>query len=201
MEVRMKKFLGLAALGLGALFVALPEPAAARSAGIGGIGRIGGIGGIGGIGSWGLRGFGVGWRGYGLSGWYGSPRFFHRDWSAGYYYPVDGAPYHDPYPAYYPNGGASYHDSYGAYYPQDQAADVKAVTIRMHVPSDARVWFEGEATSQSGTDRTFVSPPLAPGREYVYHLRVQWYENGKAVERNRKVRVHAGDRINLTFDR
>jgi uncharacterized protein (TIGR03000 family) len=71
----------------------------------------------------------------------------------------------------------------------------------MHVPSDARVWFDGTATSQSGTDRSFVSPSLDPGREYVYHIRVQWDENGKVVERKRDVTVHPGDRINLTIDK
>src|SRR5262249_25615751 len=132
-----------------------------------------------------------------------SPRLFSRPWTPGYYRPYAGASYYYPYAAYYPNAGVSYYDPYTASYPQDQAVDwnVNVVTIRMRVPSDARVWFEGEATSQSGADRTFVSPSLAPGREYVYHIRVQWQENGKSVERNREVTVHAGDRINLNIDK
>jgi uncharacterized protein (TIGR03000 family) len=191
----MMKFVSLATLGLVTLFVALPEPAAAGSIGrIGGIGRIGRIGGIGRFG-------GVGYRGYGLFGWSRFPRFFHRGWRAGYYYPDTGVSYSYPYTTYYPNSEASYTSWYGAYYPQDQADDVNTVTIRLHVPSDARVWFAGEATSQRSADRTFVSPSLTPGREYVYHLRVQWAENGKTVERNRDVTVHAGDRIHLNIDK
>jgi len=96
----------------------------------------------------------------------------------------------------YPSMGDTY---YPAYYPQEPAVDMNAVTFRMHVPSGARVWFEGDATSQTGTDREFVSPSLTPGRDYVYHIRVQWDENGKAVERKRDVTVHAGDRISLNF--
>jgi uncharacterized protein (TIGR03000 family) len=67
----------------------------------------------------------------------------------------------------------------------------------MHVPQNARVWIEGEATSQSGAERTFVSPSLTPGSQYVYHIRAQWDDNGKAVERKREVKVYAGTLLNL----
>ena len=90
-------------------------------------------------------------------------------------------------------------DGYTANYPVVEAADANAATIRIHVPASARVWIEDGATSQSGPDRTFVSPPLAPGREYFYHIRAQWNENGQVVERHRKVTVSAGDRINLNL--
>jgi uncharacterized protein (TIGR03000 family) len=198
----MKKFVGLAALGLVALLAATPQPAAARSFGIGGIGRISGIGRIGGIGGfrgWGFRG--IGWRGYGLSGGYRFHRFHHGAWRGDYYYAYPGAAYYDPYPAYYPEAGASYSEPHTAYYPPELPDNGNAVTIRMTVPSGARVYFDGAATSQTGADRAFVSPPLTPGREYVYQIRVQWEENGKTTERNRKVTVHAGDRVNLTIDR
>jgi uncharacterized protein (TIGR03000 family) len=200
----MKKFVVPAALGLVTLFVALPEPAAARSFGIGGIGRFGGIGRIGGIGrfgGWGLRGIGFRWAGYARPGWYGFHRSFRRALRADYYAPYVGAWYYYPTAAYYPNAGAAYYYPTATYYAPDQTDDGNAVTIRMTVPRGAKVWFDGAATSQTGVDRTFVSPSLIPGREYVYHLRVQWHENGKAVERNRKVAVHAGDQINLTINK
>lgn len=100
---------------------------------------------------------------------------------------------------YYPDNG--YYYPYTTYYPQAPAVDVNAVTVRLHVPTDAQVWFEGEATAQTGEDRDFVSPALTPGREYTYHIRVRWQENDKPVERKRDVKVHAGDRINLNIDR
>jgi uncharacterized protein (TIGR03000 family) len=178
----MKKFVGLAALGVVALFVALPMPAAAHY-----FGRFNG---------WRPCAFVVGWRGYGPS-----PRFFHRPWRAGYYYPYAGALYYYPHPVYDPNAGVSYFSPYTAYYPQIPAVDENALTIRIHVPGNARVWFDGEATSQSGSDRMFVSPSLVPGRAYIYHIRVRWDENSMAVEHNRDVTVHAGDHINLIIDR
>jgi uncharacterized protein (TIGR03000 family) len=78
---------------------------------------------------------------------------------------------------------------------------VNAATIRMSVPTGAQVWFDGAATTQTGAVREFVSPSLTPGSEYVYHVRVQWADNGKTVERNRDVKVHSGDRIHLNIDK
>jgi uncharacterized protein (TIGR03000 family) len=122
-------------------------------------------------------------------GWYygWGPRFYRGDWRARYYYPSARASYY-----YYP---------YGSYYPQDQAVDVSTATIRMQVPEGARIWFNGKATSQTGADRAFETASLTPGREYVYRVRVQWDDNGKAVERKRDLTVHAGDQINLTMDK
>lgn len=112
-----------------------------------------------------------------------------------------GGTYYDSnWPSTYP--AASYYAYPTAtYYPEEPPVDVNAVTFRMHVPDGALVWFEDEATSQTGDVREFVSPSLTPGRDYVYHIRVKWDENGKVVERKRNVSVHAGDRINLKFGR
>ena len=166
----MKKFVVLAGFALAALIVALPERAAARSYGLGGVARIGNIGGSYGL-NWGPR-F-VGWRGYGFYGW--SPGVYRGTYSG------------------------TYSNGYTSYYPQDQDMDENAVTVRLQVPSGARVWVEGKETSQSGANRMFMSPSLEPGYEYVYHIRVQWNQNGETVERNREVTVHAGDFINLSI--
>jgi uncharacterized protein (TIGR03000 family) len=170
----MKKFLGLAAFVVAALFVAAPTPAAAQYIGFG---KYYGLG---------PRALVIGGGGYSPYGWPKSPYFYRRDWRPVYVYPITQVSY------YYPST---------TYVPQEQAVDANTGTIRMHVPSDARVWIEGTASSQTGADRSFVSPPLTPGREYVYHIRVQWDENGKAVERDREVKMHAGDRISLNIDR
>jgi uncharacterized protein (TIGR03000 family) len=73
--------------------------------------------------------------------------------------------------------------------------------IAMRVPDGARIWFDGEETTQTGTSRKFVSPPLDPGREYTYEVRVQWKEGEAKVERTRRLPVQAGDHIGLEFSR
>jgi uncharacterized protein (TIGR03000 family) len=63
--------------------------------------------------------------------------------------------------------------------------------IRMKLPANAEVWFEGVKTSQTGPVRDFVSPPLDSGKSFDYQIRVRWTENGQPVEQQRTVTVRA----------
>jgi uncharacterized protein (TIGR03000 family) len=74
-----------------------------------------------------------------------------------------------------------------------------AVRINLRVPTDAKIWFDGSQTNQTGTARSFESPPLAVGPEYAYQVRIQWEQGGKKVTQTRQIIVHAGDAINLTL--
>jgi uncharacterized protein (TIGR03000 family) len=80
-----------------------------------------------------------------------------------------------------------------------QQADSRA-RIWLRVPADAAVWFEGIKTRQTGAERYFFSPPLAPGVTYAYDVEARWKEGGKPVERQRQIVVRAGDslRVDLT---
>jgi uncharacterized protein (TIGR03000 family) len=69
----------------------------------------------------------------------------------------------------------------------------------MTVPANAKVSFDGGATAQTGQHRLFVSPPLRPGNEYAYQVLVKWTQDGREVTQNRRITVHAGDVLNLTF--
>lgn len=79
--------------------------------------------------------------------------------------------------------------------------DNRSVLLQMRVPANARIFFGDTPTDRMGTVREFVSPPINPGQDYVYDIRVQWDDNGKPMEQNRRVTVHAGDRISLDFTR
>ncbi len=72
--------------------------------------------------------------------------------------------------------------------------------ISLHVPTDAQVWFEGKATTQTGTVRQYHSPELTPGKKYHYEVRVRWMKDGKPVEEKRRIEVEAKDwlRFDLT---
>lgn len=85
--------------------------------------------------------------------------------------------------------------------PPDLASStpVDRAVLAMQVPADAKIWVQGEATKQSGEVRTFVSPPLEPGRTYTYSVKAQWTVNGKAVEQSQNVTVRAGNRSQLLF--
>jgi uncharacterized protein (TIGR03000 family) len=75
------------------------------------------------------------------------------------------------------------------------------VEIIVHVPANARIWFDGLETVQTGAERVFVSPPVKPGRDFAYELRVQWRDGERLVERSRRLAVRAGDHVGLDFTR
>ena len=77
--------------------------------------------------------------------------------------------------------------------------DDNAVLIGVRVPESAVIWFDGDKTTQAGTFREFITPPLDPGQKYTYEIKAQWVENGKEVVRTRKMDIFAGDRLMVNF--
>jgi DNA sulfur modification protein DndE len=71
--------------------------------------------------------------------------------------------------------------------------------ITLIVPDGAEVFFSGKPTTQTGTERRFTTPTLTAGKVYYYDVVVRWREDGKAVERTKKIEVRAGDRIRQDF--
>jgi uncharacterized protein (TIGR03000 family) len=85
-----------------------------------------------------------------------------------------------------------------SFYPPNAQGNMPAL-IDVQVPADAQITFDGESTSQTGTERLFRSPPLPPGQDFSYEVKARWTENGKDIERTRKVRVRAGERMSVNF--
>lgn len=81
--------------------------------------------------------------------------------------------------------------------PVPDGPDVARIDVR--VPTDAEVWIEGAATTQTGPERHFVSPPLLRGRRYAYQLRARWTEDGQPVEQTEDLVVRAGDHASARF--
>ena len=79
------------------------------------------------------------------------------------------------------------------------APDVGTARIGARVPTNARVFVNGEQTTQNGQFRRFVSPPLDPGQDYTYEIRATWDENGHQVDRTSTVSVRAGQLTQLDF--
>jgi len=83
--------------------------------------------------------------------------------------------------------------------PTVAAANTETIQIDLQVPNDAKVFFNGTATQQTGKSRSFVTAPLTPGFQYIYTVRVQWNEGGRAVEQTRDITFMTGDHVNLEF--
>ena len=95
--------------------------------------------------------------------------------------------------------------SYEALYPPAEPAPPVPVTntarFTVQVPADAKLWIDGQLSTQTGTTRTFETPAtLEPGRTYSYKLTAEWVENGQSVVRERTVEFAAGNQlvVNLT---
>jgi len=161
-------------------------------------------------------GYGYGGYGYGAyprSSFYYGPSYYggYYPYSAyygsRYYYPSYGTSYYYTQPSYsysYPTTSYSSGVPYGttttqSFYPSaaSQTTEPNTVQLRVRVPENARVWFFDQETQQTGRERTFISPPVTPGKSYVYQIKAQWRENGQDVTRDRRVTVQAGDVLNV----
>jgi uncharacterized protein (TIGR03000 family) len=77
-----------------------------------------------------------------------------------------------------------------------------AVHMRVMLPaSDAEVWFEGQQTQQTGTERDFDSPELMPGKPFIYEIRAHWKDGGRETDQTRKLTVYAGQWLLVDFTR
>ena len=83
--------------------------------------------------------------------------------------------------------------------PAVPASDPGIAHVTVIVPEDADVFFDGSPTTQTGTQRVFATPPLAPGQNYYYEVEAQWSANGQAFDQTRKVNVTPGSNITVDF--
>ena len=105
--------------------------------------------------------------------------------------------YSGSYSTAYPSPSAG---SYYASYPSSTGESSKRRAIlNLRVPADAKISFDQSRTTQTGTMRSFESPPLEDGLNYAYQVLIQWKRDGKDVTETRHVSVHAGEVVNLTL--
>jgi uncharacterized protein (TIGR03000 family) len=77
--------------------------------------------------------------------------------------------------------------------PVQRTDDPNAAFIVAHVPQNATVWLQDKAMPNNGSPRFYQSPPLSPGRNYVYTVRVAWTQDNKVVSESHDFTVRAGD--------
>jgi uncharacterized protein (TIGR03000 family) len=84
--------------------------------------------------------------------------------------------------------------------PEPVPASAKRAHVVVRVPAaDAQVWFGGQNTGLEGLERSFRSPPLVPGREYIYDVRVRWRQDGLEKDESRSVQVQPGQELLIDF--
>jgi uncharacterized protein (TIGR03000 family) len=74
-----------------------------------------------------------------------------------------------------------------------------AALVVVQVPAEAQISFDEAQTSQGGSYRRFVTPPLPAGHELVYTIRARWWLKGVELSRVETVRVQPGGRVLVNF--
>jgi uncharacterized protein (TIGR03000 family) len=72
------------------------------------------------------------------------------------------------------------------------ADDPNVAQIVAHLPEDAEIFFQDTPAVEKGAVRLFRSPPLVPGQDYHYRVRVTWVEDDHWVSQTAVVPVQAG---------
>ena len=99
-----------------------------------------------------------------------------------------------------PIGGAAFSVDSQAFTPPEQApADPNAASLTVRVPADAEIWFDGTKMTQTGTVHHYVTPPLTPGQEYSYLVRVRWTVAGRVFDQTQKVSFRPGQSVLVDF--
>jgi len=149
--------------------------------------------------------YGYGWgnyptysRGWAYNNWYNNPEYSGAWWNApGYGQPASGY-YGERTQGDYYSSTTGPTPSSGTMAQGGSTMDGQ-VLINVRVPPNAEVWFDDQKTSQTGPMRSFITPSLDPDHDYVYHIRARWTEDGRQVDKTRRVDVHAGDRHFVNF--
>jgi uncharacterized protein (TIGR03000 family) len=82
---------------------------------------------------------------------------------------------------------------------ENEAPPPGAALIIVKVPAEAELWFDESKTSQEGSYRQFVTPPLPGSGNLCYSVRARWLIKGVELTREERVSVHPGGRETVNF--
>jgi uncharacterized protein (TIGR03000 family) len=74
-----------------------------------------------------------------------------------------------------------------------------AALVIVKLPAEAELWIDEMKTTQGGSYRQFVTPPLQAGQRLTYTLRVHWHIHGAELTRIEKVRIEPGKSATVNF--
>jgi len=80
-----------------------------------------------------------------------------------------------------------------------KAASLTQGTVVASLPTDAKLFADGQEIKVSGDRRTFVTPDLTTGKDYYYVLKAEMKRDGKDVSKSLKVVVRAGAVAEVSF--
>ena len=122
--------------------------------------------------------------------------------------PDYGSPYATPMPAYYAPiapmipiiDPVRSESSLKNVLPVPSATAGQRGTVVIRLPADARLSVDGVQLELTSSERTFVTPELPLGKEYVYTFKVEYDRSGRTLSESQKVTVAAGKTSTATFE-
>ncbi len=72
--------------------------------------------------------------------------------------------------------------------------------LTVSVPTDAKIFVNGTATTSTGEVRQYVSRDLAGGMSYAYEVRAEIVRDGQTLEQTKTIDLRAGATNSLAFD-
>src|SRR5262249_34157546 len=83
--------------------------------------------------------------------------------------------------------------------PQSCCGLIPSATIIVHVPANAKLFFNGEPTNSTGETRSFWTPPLRLCRSYSYTIKKVTLVDGKEVVDTKLIPVQAFSITDVDF--
>jgi uncharacterized protein (TIGR03000 family) len=84
---------------------------------------------------------------------------------------------------------------------EQEESKATSCTMVVHLPPNARVTFgREEVPPRKVTRRTFVTPPLEPGKWFRYQVVAEFERAGETVQITRQVKVWAGATVEVHLD-
>lgn len=71
--------------------------------------------------------------------------------------------------------------------------------VIVQLPAQAELFIDGQRSRLTATTRTVVTPELEQGEDYYYTLRAEVIRNGKAVQKDQRVLLRAGEVSRVDF--
>jgi uncharacterized protein (TIGR03000 family) len=73
-------------------------------------------------------------------------------------------------------------------------------TLVVTLPADATLTVDGTATTSTSERRTFITPALETGADYVYTLRAELVRDGRSIVETQQVTVRGGQTTQVPFN-
>lgn len=75
----------------------------------------------------------------------------------------------------------------------------QGAALKFRIPADAKLYVDGSLIAGVGSERAFVTPPLAAGRKFCYEVRAELSVAGQKIVEEKRVVVEAGVDRTETF--